>query len=255
MIANFPLEKHMKNLEKSGQMLNWGVELGEFDLQFTFRTTMKGHALTDFVVECLIFLTPKDQMSLKNKDDNRLSTIDIDGFSNNHGSRTGVILESHTGYLVEHSVKFGFKASNNVVEYEAALAKIDLANTVKAKRILIKSNSLLVVGQSTREFEARKKSMKKYQEAIRKRMMNFDEVTFQQIPRSENEKVDALSKLVSTATMDMNQIIYFKQLLSPGIKHGATMEINQFPWMDPTEPSSKNKNLPKIIVEAWGSSV
>lgn len=47
--------------------------------------------------------------------------------------------------------------------------------------------------------------MKKYQEEVRKRMVGFDEVTFQQIPRTENGKADALFKLVSSAIMNLRK--------------------------------------------------
>lgn len=90
-------------------------------------------------------------------------------------------------------------------------ARLDLDKTIKAKKIIIKLVSQLVVGQSTVVFEAREESMKKYQEAVRNRMMNFDEVTFQQIPVSENEKVDALAKLPSSSMEDLDQTIHLEQ--------------------------------------------
>lgn len=47
-----------------------------------------------------------------------------------------------------------------------------------AKKILIMSDSMLLVGQSIKEFKARKESLKRYQEEYRRRMIDFDEVTF-----------------------------------------------------------------------------
>lgn len=51
---------------------------------------------------------------------------------------------------------------------------MDLTWIVKAKKILIKSDSQLVVGQSTGEFESKEEFMKHYKEAVQKRMMNFN---------------------------------------------------------------------------------
>lgn len=134
-----PIIKASEKLEKDGRMLNWrGVELGEFNLQFTLKATMKGETLVAFVIEYSISLTSKDQTSLKDTNDNFLWTIYIDGFSNDHVSGTVVILESPDKYIVEHSIIFGFNASNNVAAYEATLARMDLKKTVKAKRTLIK---------------------------------------------------------------------------------------------------------------------
>lgn len=55
-------------------------------------------------------------------------------------------------------------------------------------KILIKADYKFVARQSNREIEARKESIKQYEEAVKKIMSNFDKVTFQQILRSKNEK-------------------------------------------------------------------
>src|SRR4051812_47571116 len=120
--------------------------------------------------------------------------ININGSSNNYGSGAGVVMESPDGYSVEHSIRFGFRTSNNAAEYKAALAGMDLAKIVKVKGILLKLDSRHMVIQSTGEFEAIKESMKQYQEAVKKRMDDFDEVIFKQVTRRKNEKTDALAK-------------------------------------------------------------
>src|SRR3954464_6316746 len=52
--TNVPLGKYFTKLHQSGHMLNWGVELSEFDLKYISRTSMKGQVMADFVVECTI---------------------------------------------------------------------------------------------------------------------------------------------------------------------------------------------------------
>lgn len=71
-MTDLPLEKHLKKLDKLGRMLKWGVELGEFDFQYTPRTSLKGQALVDFIVECTIMPTEEDMTSLQHKEDKRL---------------------------------------------------------------------------------------------------------------------------------------------------------------------------------------
>src|SRR3954471_5728128 len=126
-------------------------------------------------------------------EDGRVWIIYIDGSSNDQGSGVGVVLQSPDGHIFKHAIRFMFKASNNAAEYEAALAGLQLAKAVKASKVSIRSDSQLVVGQCTGEFEAREETMKKYQAAVRTRMMDFDEVTFQRISRSENERADILA--------------------------------------------------------------
>lgn len=116
---------------------------------------------------------------------NKTTTCGSSALKDPHGIRAGVLLESPDWYSIEHSIGFGFKASNNVAEYEAVLARMDLTRIVKAKKVRIKSHFRLVVGKSTGEFEATEESMKKYQEAVWKRMTNFDEIN----PSLEKEDI------------------------------------------------------------------
>src|SRR5436190_13080008 len=183
-------------------MLNWGVELGEFDIKFVQRTALKGQSLVDFVVECSIPTPPEDAETRSSKEDDRAWVVHIDGSPNDQGSGAGVVMQSPDGHTFKHAIRFMFKASNNVAEYEAALAGLELAKAVKASKVSIRSDSQLVVGQCTGEFEARDETMKKYQTAVCFRMMDFDEVTFQRIPRSKNERADIFAKLASSAVTE-----------------------------------------------------
>ena len=71
----------------------------------------------------------------------------MDGSSNQQGSGVGVILEGPNGVLIEQSLRFAFKASNNQAEYEALIAGMLLAIEMGAKSLMAKSDSVLVTGQ------------------------------------------------------------------------------------------------------------
>ena len=73
--------------------------------------------------------------------------LSIDGSSNQQGSGAGVILEGPDGLLIEQTLRFAFKASNNQAEYEALIAGMLLAKEMGARGLLAKSDSLLVTGQ------------------------------------------------------------------------------------------------------------
>ena len=49
--------------------------------------------------------------------------------------------------LIEQSLRFAFKASNNQAEYEALIAGILLGKEMGARALMAKSDSLLVTGQ------------------------------------------------------------------------------------------------------------
>ncbi|MCI88200.1 gag-pol polyprotein, partial [Trifolium medium] len=58
-------------------------------------------------------------------------TLSVDGSSNLRGSGAGVVLEGPDGDLIEQSLCFAFKASNNQAKYEALIAGMRLAKEME----------------------------------------------------------------------------------------------------------------------------
>ena len=81
--------------------------------------------------------------------------LSVDGSSNQQGSSAGIILEGPNGVLIEQALRFAFKASNNQTEYEALIAGMLLAKEMDAQSLLAKSDSQLVTGQLTGEYQAK----------------------------------------------------------------------------------------------------
>ncbi|KAK3040937.1 hypothetical protein RJ639_028811 [Escallonia herrerae] len=59
VLTDQPLGKVLQNPDASGRLVNWSVELGEFDIKYQPRTSIKAQALSDFVVECTISEDPQ----------------------------------------------------------------------------------------------------------------------------------------------------------------------------------------------------
>ena len=87
-------------------MVKWAVELSEFDIQYEPRGPIKGQVFADFVVELSSIATPTEGLDFR-------WVLSVDGSSNQQGSGAGVILEGPNGVLIEQSLRFAFKASNN----------------------------------------------------------------------------------------------------------------------------------------------
>ena len=49
--SEFSLGVILQNREAAGRMSKWSVELGEFDLHFVSRTTIKSQILADFIAQ------------------------------------------------------------------------------------------------------------------------------------------------------------------------------------------------------------
>jgi len=73
-------------------------------------------------------------------------TLYVDGSSNPKGAGVGIVLEGPNNILIEKSLHFAFKTSNNPVEYEAILAGLSLAREVSVKILTCKIDSKLTVG-------------------------------------------------------------------------------------------------------------
>ena len=73
-------------------------------------------------------------------------TLNVDEVSRQTRVGIGLQLKSTAGKNIEQAIRLGFSASNNESEYKAILARIELAATVSANKILIQSDSRLVVG-------------------------------------------------------------------------------------------------------------
>ena len=69
----------------------------------------------------------------------------MDGSSTSRGSGVGLVLQGPHNTKVSYALKFGFDASNNEAEYEALAAGLKLAKDIRAKKIKILSDSMLVV--------------------------------------------------------------------------------------------------------------
>src|SRR4051812_27061309 len=87
------------------------------------------------------------------------------------------------------------------------------------------SDFQLVVGQATKEFEARHETMKKYQERVLAEMAIFDEINFLHIPREENSWADMLAHLASSPGAELGPAALLEILLVPSIDMPQVMEV------------------------------
>ena len=90
----------------------------------------------------------------------------MDGSSTSGGSGAGLALQGPHETKVSYTLKFSFEASNNETEYEALVTGLKLAKDIRAKRIEILSDSMLVVQQLKGEYEAKDEGMIKYLQVI-----------------------------------------------------------------------------------------
>ena len=79
----------------------------------------------------------------------------VDGAANQKGSDVGLVLISPEKIIIEKSLRLGFSATNNEVEYEALLQGMTMVQKMGGKAVEVFSDSRLVVGQVKGELEAK----------------------------------------------------------------------------------------------------
>ena len=122
----------------------------------------------------------------------------MDGSSWQTKAGVGLQLKALTGKRIEQAIRLDFPASNNEVEYEAILVGIDLVIFVSSEKIIIQSDSQLVVGQVNGEYETQDQRMTKYVCLVKLQLKSFVAWKLKHIPRGSNEKEDALAVVVAS---------------------------------------------------------
>ncbi|KAK3041515.1 hypothetical protein RJ639_000134 [Escallonia herrerae] len=179
VLTDQPLRKVLLSPEASGRLVNWSVELGEFDIEYKPRTTIKAQALADFIVECTLPEEPPQLVISVAPDPWNLY---VDGSSALGSSGAGLILISPEGFTIEYALRFGFQALDNEAEYEALLARIRLAHALKVDSLSVHSDSQLVVNHVLRDYEARDERMAQYLNLVKTSAVKFQNFTIRQIP-------------------------------------------------------------------------
>ncbi|KAK3034730.1 hypothetical protein RJ639_032683 [Escallonia herrerae] len=217
--------------EASGRLVNWSVELGEFDIQYKPRVAIKAQALADFIVECTL---PEDPPQLVISEVTDPWNLYVDGSSAVGSSGAGITLISPEGFTIEYALRFGFQASNNEAEYEALLAGIRLAHALRVDSLSVHSDSQLVVNHFLGDYEARDERMAQYLELVKTLAMKFNNFAIHQIPRDQNTQADALSRLASAEATDVRRTVYLEFLKDRSISSQTEIGvIDQEPcWMD-----------------------
>lgn len=130
-------------------------------------------------------------------------------------SRVGLVLESPEGHRLNCAIRFGFKASNNVIKYEALLAGLRLVKEMQVRRLLVNSDSQIIVSQVKGSFTAKDSSMAAYIKLVRDLILLFKKFELVQVPRLDNAHTVALPKLASRKDSKLLKIFLLNSSQSP----------------------------------------
>ncbi|GKC66556.1 reverse transcriptase domain-containing protein [Tanacetum coccineum] len=244
VITDQPIRQVMSRPEVAGRLQKWSIMLGEHNITYRPRTSVKGQILADFLVE-----KPEEgstDMSEKETPQEPW-TLFTDGSSCIDGSGAGLILTSPEGAEFTYALRFQFTASNNEAEYEALLAGLRIAAQMGVRNIRVSVDSKLVANQVLGTYIAKEENMIKYLEKVKSLVSSFASFSISQVPRSHNKKADALSKIASTSFAHLSKQVLVEVLQEKSIQERevtAVVEKEGPSWITPITEYLKDGVLP-----------
>ncbi|XP_062102814.1 uncharacterized protein LOC133812978 [Humulus lupulus] len=241
VLTTFPLKKILHKPELSGRLTKWAVELSEYEVTYKPQTSLKSQAERE-----LCCLTKGQSVGIWK--------LQVDGSSNTKGSGLGLVLTSPQGDVIEQAVRCGFKATNNEAEYEAMIAGLGLAKDMGVKKIVVFSDSQLVVNQMQGSYLVRDNKMTAYLNKTKELQSVFDEFTINQAPRGENSHADALANLGSSIQTTDPKTIPVVYLQWPAVWKDEEEQVNDISnnrtWITPIVEYLEQDILPEDKNEA-----
>ena len=110
------------------------VDLSKFDIQYRPQTVIKGQVVADFIAE----FTLKDGQGVKETPQWNIYTNES---SNRQAGGASVVLISPEGDRIECMIRLEFYTTNNEAEYEALIARLDLARATGAENMVLHCDS------------------------------------------------------------------------------------------------------------------
>ncbi|GJX71018.1 reverse transcriptase domain-containing protein [Tanacetum coccineum] len=159
-----------------------------------------------------------------------------DGSSCIDGSGAGLIITNPEGIEFTYALRFRFDATNNEAEYDALIAGLWIAEQMGVKNLQANVDSRLVANQVNGTYIAKEPVMIKYLEKVKALTNTFKEFSIKQVPKGENKKADALSKMASTSFAHLSKQVLVEELKEKSIDEKevlAVVEEEGRTWMTP----------------------
>nr|GEZ26553.1 reverse transcriptase domain-containing protein [Tanacetum cinerariifolium] len=186
--------------------------LSENTTQYRPKALIKGQIMADFIVERLEDDTPDTSME------------------------DSLIITNPEGMEFTYALRFRFNATNNETEYETLIAGLRVARPMGVQNLQANVDSRLIANQVNGIYIAKESSMIKYLEKVKNLASTFKGFSIKQIPRGENKKADALSKITYTSFTHLSKQVLVKELREKSIDEKeilAVVEEERHIWMTP----------------------
>ncbi|GJZ93845.1 reverse transcriptase domain-containing protein [Tanacetum coccineum] len=192
--------------------------------------------------------------------------LNTNGASSDHRSGARLILIDPKGVKYSYALRMNFSNSNNDAEYEALLSGLRIETGMKVKKMHAFVASKLVASQVEGSYEARGERTKKYKEKVLEIVRCFHKFQITHIPREQNKKADALSKLAAIQYEGIPKGVLVEELNEKSVdvaKVNVIVEEEGRTWMtpireyiekgtlsdDPTEARTIREKINNYVIE------
>jgi probable phosphoglycerate mutase len=123
--------------------------------------------------------------------------VNIDGGARGNPGPAGwgVVIRTPAGEPVGELMGAIPHATNNVAEYSGLLAALDWCADQSASRVLVRSDSLLLVQQMRGVYKVKNEGLKPLHGKARLLANRIGRVTYEHVPREQNADADRLANL------------------------------------------------------------
>nr|GEW20218.1 hypothetical protein [Tanacetum cinerariifolium] len=143
----------------------------------------------------------------------------------------------------------GSSSSNNEAEYEALIAGLRIVAHMRVENVHVSVDSKLVANQVLGAYGAKDENMIKCPEKVKILVSGFANFSINQVPRSKNKKVDALSKNASTRNEASKLRIKARQYeLLKGVLYRRSFLT---PWLRCVGPLQADYVIQEIHEGSW----
>ncbi|GJS37028.1 reverse transcriptase domain-containing protein [Tanacetum coccineum] len=217
VITDQPIQQVLSRPNVAGMLQKWSIELGEYAIHYRPRVSIKGQILVDFIVERPEEESP-DTLIEEEEELPEPWILFTDGSSYTDGSGAGLIITNSEGMEFTYALRFRFDATNNEAEYGALIAGPKIAEQMGVKNLQANVDSQLVANQVNGTYVAKETDMVRYLEKVKTLTSSFKAFSIKQVPRSENKKAYALSKIASTSFAHLSKQVLVEELKERSIR-------------------------------------
>jgi ribonuclease HI len=192
VVSKYTLREVIQNQEAEGRIAKWALELMGQNITYAPRSAIKSQVLADFVAESTEMQTPPAKI------EHETWIMYFDGSVMKEGASVGLVFISPLGVRMEYTVRLHFLASDNATEYEALINGLWIAVELGIKRLEIRGDSELFMGQVMKDKNCVDPKMAAYCQAVRDLEGKFHGLELHHVLHDYNKAANVLTKVASS---------------------------------------------------------